>query len=165
MTRPLAALPAAVPEIAVADVAASAEYYRDRLGFAIDWIDEEICLAGISRDDCRLFLAGGRHSVLDAETPARWWSGSTSAARPRWMNCTANGARRMRRCSRRPGRSHGDCTSSPRRIRMGIAFASSTTLPRPSANGRLRQKREPENGEEALGQGGSPSMVSSTRTR
>ena len=24
----------------------------------VDWIDEEICLAGISRDDCRLFLAG-----------------------------------------------------------------------------------------------------------
>jgi catechol 2,3-dioxygenase-like lactoylglutathione lyase family enzyme len=53
-------LPGAVPEIPVSDVAAAAEYYRDKLGFAIDWIAANIELAGISRDDCRLFLAGPR---------------------------------------------------------------------------------------------------------
>lgn len=58
MTRPLTRLPGAVPEIPVSDVAAAAEYYRDRLGFAIDWIENDISLAGVSRDDCRLFLAG-----------------------------------------------------------------------------------------------------------
>ena len=53
-------LPGAVPEIPVSDVAAAAEYYRDKLGFTIDWIAADIELAGISRDDCRLFLAGPR---------------------------------------------------------------------------------------------------------
>ena len=51
-------LPGAVPEIPVSDVAAAAEYYRDKLGFRIDWLDADIALAGISRDACRLFLAG-----------------------------------------------------------------------------------------------------------
>ena len=51
-------LPGAVPEIPVSDVAAATEYYRDKLGFAIDWIAAEIALAGISRDHCRLFLSG-----------------------------------------------------------------------------------------------------------
>ena len=51
-------LSAAVPEIPVADVVAAAEYYRARLGFSVDWLDESIALAGVSRDRCRLFLAG-----------------------------------------------------------------------------------------------------------
>jgi uncharacterized glyoxalase superfamily protein PhnB len=51
-------LPPAVPEIPVSDVAAAAEYYRDKLKFSIDWLAADIALAGISRDDCRLFLAG-----------------------------------------------------------------------------------------------------------
>lgn len=51
-------LPPAVPEIPVSDVAAAATYYRDRLGFAVDWLAEDIALAGVSRDQCRLFLAG-----------------------------------------------------------------------------------------------------------
>ena len=53
-------LPGAVPEIPVSDVAAAAEHYRDKLGFDVDWLDAEIELAGISRDECRLFLAGPR---------------------------------------------------------------------------------------------------------
>ena len=51
-------LPGAVPEIPVADVVAATEYYRDQLRFHIDWLAEDIALAGISRDQCRLFLAG-----------------------------------------------------------------------------------------------------------
>ena len=51
-------LPGAVPEIPVSDVAAATEYYRDMLGFTVDWIEAEISLAGVSRDQCRLFLAG-----------------------------------------------------------------------------------------------------------
>ena len=51
-------LPGAVPEIPVSDVTAATSYYRDALGFDVDWIATDIELAGISRDDCRLFLAG-----------------------------------------------------------------------------------------------------------
>jgi hypothetical protein len=51
-------LPGAVPEIPVSDVAAASTYYRDNLSFSLDWIAADIDLAGISRDHCRLFLAG-----------------------------------------------------------------------------------------------------------
>jgi catechol 2,3-dioxygenase-like lactoylglutathione lyase family enzyme len=51
-------LPGAVPEIPVSDIDAAATYYRDHLSFSIDWVAADIALAGISRDNCRLFLAG-----------------------------------------------------------------------------------------------------------
>jgi uncharacterized glyoxalase superfamily protein PhnB len=51
-------LPGAVPEIPVSDIIAATMYYRDNLGFGVDWIEADIALAGVSRDDCRLFLAG-----------------------------------------------------------------------------------------------------------
>ena len=51
-------LPGAVPEIPVSDVVAATEYYRDNLSFSVDWLEADIALAGISRDQCRLFLAG-----------------------------------------------------------------------------------------------------------
>ena len=51
-------LPGAVPEIPVADIVAATTYYRDRLRFNVDWVAEDIALAGVSRDHCRLFLAG-----------------------------------------------------------------------------------------------------------
>jgi catechol 2,3-dioxygenase-like lactoylglutathione lyase family enzyme len=47
-----------VPEIPVSDVTAATAYYRDNLGFTVDWVAGDIALAGISRDSCRLFLAG-----------------------------------------------------------------------------------------------------------
>jgi len=53
-------LPCAVPEIPVSDITAATKYYRDNLTFNLDWVAEGIALAGISRDDCRLFLAGPR---------------------------------------------------------------------------------------------------------
>ena len=51
-------LPGAVPEIPVSDVVAATEYYRDKLSFSVDWLEGDIALAGISRGQCRLFLAG-----------------------------------------------------------------------------------------------------------
>jgi len=51
-------MPAAVPEIPVSEVIVASEYSRDMLGFHVDWIETEIALAGVSRDQCRLFLAG-----------------------------------------------------------------------------------------------------------
>ena len=50
--------PGAVPEIPVNDIEEAAEYYRSKLGFNIDWVADDIGLAGISRGDCRMFLAG-----------------------------------------------------------------------------------------------------------
>jgi predicted lactoylglutathione lyase len=51
-------LPGAVPEIPVSDITAATTYYRDNLSFSVDWVEADIALAGISRDNCRLFLAG-----------------------------------------------------------------------------------------------------------
>jgi catechol 2,3-dioxygenase-like lactoylglutathione lyase family enzyme len=51
-------LPGAVPEIPVSDLVAATAYYRDRLSFRVDWLAPDIALAGVSRDQCRLLLAG-----------------------------------------------------------------------------------------------------------
>jgi predicted lactoylglutathione lyase len=51
-------LPGAVPEIPVSDINSATTYYRERLSFEVDWIAGDIDLAGVSRDHCRLFLAG-----------------------------------------------------------------------------------------------------------
>jgi uncharacterized glyoxalase superfamily protein PhnB len=48
--------PAAVPEIPVASIDRASVYYVERLGFTLDWGDEQGGIAGISRNDCRLFL-------------------------------------------------------------------------------------------------------------
>ena len=49
--------PGAVPEIPVQSIASATAYYRDSLGFTLDWSEEELGLAGISRGNCRMFLA------------------------------------------------------------------------------------------------------------
>jgi len=48
--------PSAVPEIPVSNVDRAAEYYRDHLGFSIDWGDDDGGIGGVSRGHCRLFL-------------------------------------------------------------------------------------------------------------
>ena len=52
-----AKFPGPVPEIPVKDIATAAAYYQNHLGFALDWGGEDLGLAGISKGDCRLFLA------------------------------------------------------------------------------------------------------------
>jgi hypothetical protein len=69
-------LPGAVPEIPVSNIIAATTYYRDNLSFSVDWIAEDIDLAGISRDHCRLFLAG---------PPFRQERGNTSPVLT-WLN-------------------------------------------------------------------------------
>ena len=49
--------PAAVPEIPVSDIQDALSYYENNLGFTVDWSDEELGLAGISKENCRMFLA------------------------------------------------------------------------------------------------------------
>lgn len=51
--------PAAVPEIPVSDIDQAADYYANRLGFALDWGGEEGGIAGISKGQCRMFLTNG----------------------------------------------------------------------------------------------------------
>lgn len=52
--------PKAVPEIPVADIDKAQAYYRDCLGFHIDWDDMEGGgIGGISRGECRMFLTNG----------------------------------------------------------------------------------------------------------
>lgn len=49
--------PGAVPEIPVRDINTAAAYYQTNLGFTLDWGDEALGLAGISKGNCRMFLA------------------------------------------------------------------------------------------------------------
>ena len=49
--------PAAIPEIPVRDINEAMAYYESKLGFTVDWSDEELGLAGISKGNCRMFLA------------------------------------------------------------------------------------------------------------
>jgi len=48
--------PAAVPEIPVTDMDQALDYYRDKLGFNIDWGGAGGGIAGISKGQCRVFL-------------------------------------------------------------------------------------------------------------
>ena len=49
--------PSAVPEIPVRDINGAVLYYQDSLGFTLDWGGQELGLAGISKGNCRMFLA------------------------------------------------------------------------------------------------------------
>jgi len=49
--------PGAVPEIPVSDIAKAAAYYETKLGFTLDFGGGEYGLAGISKGNCRMFLA------------------------------------------------------------------------------------------------------------
>ena len=48
--------PPAVPEIPVSDIDRATTYYRDHLGFSIDWVGKGDGIAGISRGSCRMFM-------------------------------------------------------------------------------------------------------------
>ncbi|NUS61787.1 MAG: bleomycin resistance family protein, partial [Lysobacter sp.] len=50
------AFPGAVPEIPVGAMDAAVDYYRDCLGFDVDWRDDGSGISGVSRGACRLFL-------------------------------------------------------------------------------------------------------------
>jgi uncharacterized glyoxalase superfamily protein PhnB len=66
--------PGAVPEIPVRDLGAATAYYKDKLGFTVDWTEEAIGLAGISRGMCRIFLADASFRKGQGNTgPALTW--------------------------------------------------------------------------------------------
>ena len=49
--------PGAIPEIPVKDINKARAYYESNLGFTVDWGDDALGLAGISKGNCRMFLA------------------------------------------------------------------------------------------------------------
>lgn len=53
--------PGAVPEIPVKEINTAAAYYQRNLGFTLDWGSEELGLAGISKGNCRMFLASQKY--------------------------------------------------------------------------------------------------------
>ena len=66
--------PSVCPEVPVRDLEASLAYYRNRLGFAVDWSDEALGLAGISRGSSRLFLSNAAYrSALGNAAPIVLW--------------------------------------------------------------------------------------------
>jgi predicted lactoylglutathione lyase len=73
-TRLIMDFPSACPEIPVADLAAALAYYHDRLGFTIDWADETLGLAGLSRGATRMFMSNAQfRSVLGIAGPILLW--------------------------------------------------------------------------------------------
>ncbi|MGQ0659764.1 VOC family protein [Sphingosinicella sp.] len=73
--------PAACPEIPVAALAPALVYHRDQLGFAVDWSDDELGLAGLSRDDARLFMSdAGYRSGRGNRAPIVLWLNLSSRA-------------------------------------------------------------------------------------
>ena len=53
--------PVPIPEIPVSHMITALAYYQNNLGFTLDWGGEEIGLAGISKDNCRMFLASEQY--------------------------------------------------------------------------------------------------------
>jgi len=53
--------PGAIPEIPVRGVNEAVAYYQDKLGFMLDWGGKEVGLAGISKGNCRMFLANRQY--------------------------------------------------------------------------------------------------------
>lgn len=67
-------LSAPVPEIPAANVDSAVAYYVDTLGFTLDWGGEEGGIAGISSEDCRLFItnAAFRERIGNAGPVVVW---------------------------------------------------------------------------------------------
>jgi len=66
--------PPVCPEIPVADLTRALAYYRDQFGFMIDWSDEQLGLAGLSRGAARVFMASAEYrSGRGARGPMVLW--------------------------------------------------------------------------------------------
>jgi predicted lactoylglutathione lyase len=72
-------LPMPVPEIPVTDVRAAAEAYQRQMGFNVDWTYEDY-LAGITKDDARLYLRRRTPEEDQARYAVLVWLNMASAA-------------------------------------------------------------------------------------
>ena len=61
--------PSLCPEVPVGELESAVVHYRDRLGFAVDWVAGDIGLAGLSRGDARLFLANENYAAASGTRP------------------------------------------------------------------------------------------------
>jgi catechol 2,3-dioxygenase-like lactoylglutathione lyase family enzyme len=69
------------PEIPAASIDKAVAYYVDTLGFTLDWGSEEGGIAGISREECRLFITNARfRTVLGNAAPMLFWLNLSSKA-------------------------------------------------------------------------------------
>jgi uncharacterized glyoxalase superfamily protein PhnB len=74
-------LPTPVPEIPAANIDKAAAYYVNTLGFTFDWGDEQGGIAGISREDCRLFITNPSFRAYYGNTgPILFWLNLNSKA-------------------------------------------------------------------------------------
>ena len=53
--------PGPVPEIPVSEITTAVAYYQRSLGFTLDWGGDDLGLAGISKGNCRMFLANQQY--------------------------------------------------------------------------------------------------------
>jgi uncharacterized glyoxalase superfamily protein PhnB len=73
--------PPACPEIPVAELGPALAYYRDCLGFTVDWCVEELGLAGLSQGESRLFMGSAAYrSAQPNKGPVVVWLNLASRA-------------------------------------------------------------------------------------
>lgn len=66
--------PALCPDIPVSDLAAALAYYRDSLGFTVDWSADGLGLACLSRGETRLFMSNAQfRAPLGVRGPILLW--------------------------------------------------------------------------------------------
>ena len=108
--------PGAVPEIPVNDLTAAVAYYERNLGFTLDWRGDDIGLAGISRGDCRLFLATAefREEYGNVGPVLTWLNlGSNEDVDDLYRRWSASGARLLSAPESKPWGLHEFTASDP----------------------------------------------------
>jgi uncharacterized glyoxalase superfamily protein PhnB len=71
-------LPSPVPELPVSDIREAGKAYEEQMGFTVDWMYEDF-LAGISKDDARIFLRQRTAEEAEQRYTATVWLNMDSA--------------------------------------------------------------------------------------
>src|SRR5436853_7247252 len=96
-----AEFPGAVPEIPVSNVDRAADYYRNNLGFNLDWGDEAGGgIAGISKGQCRMFLTNPAFREMYGNSgPVVVWLIQATSGPPRYTVLICSGICRLQRAA------------------------------------------------------------------
>ena len=120
--------PSVCPEIPVSTLAPALAYYRNQLGFNIDWSEQQLGLACLSRGDTRMFMTNAEYrSVLGVQGPIVLWLNLSSRAEVDALHAQWAAAGPEFQTLQR--RSLTSSTNSLPRTSTGITFACFTTLP------------------------------------